>query len=160
MVTLQAYGEAEQSFKKIMEYLPIWPGTDDSDYPVNFRQIATAQMAQQHWEAAEDSLNKSVSLFDPQIQKALKSDNEFWRTENAGNLLGSKARSNVYLGIVYLREGRTAEALKTAELAYNEATQEHVPPTFYYEVVKIGRSIAQASGDGDAVAKWSQRSPR
>jgi hypothetical protein len=117
-------------------------------------------MAQQHWEAAEDSLNKSVSLYDPQIQKALKSDNEFWRTEHAGNLLGSKARSHVYLGIVYRREGRTAEALKTAELAYNEATREHVPPTFYNEVVKIGRSIAKASGDGDAVAKWSQRSPR
>ena len=54
----------------------------------------------------------------------------------------------------------TAEALKTAELAYNEATQHHVPNTFYNEVVKIGRSIAQASGDGGAAAKWSQRGPR
>jgi len=61
---------------------------------------------------------------------------------------------------VYLREARTAEALKAAELAYNEATEEHVPATFYNEVVKVGRSIAQASGDGDAVAKWSQRGLR
>ena len=159
-MALRRYEEAEQSFKKIMEYLPIWPGTDDSDYPINFRQIAMAQMAQQHWEAAEDSMNKSVSLFDPQIQKALKSDNEFSRTEHAGNLLGSKARSLAYLGIVYLREGRTAEALKTAELAYNEATQPHVPSMLYNEVVKIGRSVAQASGDGAAAAKWSQRSLR
>jgi hypothetical protein len=45
--------EAEGSFKKIMEYLPVWPGKDDSDYPINFRQIATAQMGQQKWEAAE-----------------------------------------------------------------------------------------------------------
>ena len=154
------YEEAEQSFKKIMEYLPVWPGTNDSDYPINFRQIATAQMAQQHWEAAEDSLNKSVSLFDPQIQEALKSDNEFGRTEHAGNLFGSKGRSLAYLGIVYLREGRNAEALKTAESAYKEATQPHVPSMLYNEVVKIGRSIAEACGDGEATAKWSQRTPR
>lgn len=104
------YEEAEQSFKEIMEYLPIWPGTDDSDYPINFRQIATAQMGQQHWEAAEESLKKSVALFDLQIDRALKSDSEFSRTEHSGNLLGSKARTLSYLAIVYLREGRTSEA--------------------------------------------------
>jgi hypothetical protein len=101
-----------------------------------------------------------VSLFDPQIQKALKSDNEFSRTEQAGNLLGSQARSLSYLGIVYLREGRTAEALKTVELAYNEVTQPRVPPLFYNEVLKVGRSIAESSGNGEAVAKWLRRSPR
>lgn len=153
------YEEAEQTFQKIMDYLPIWPGTDDSDYPINFRQIATAQMSQQHWEAAEESLKKSVSLFDPQIEKALKSDSEFSRTEHAGNLLGSRARSLAYLAIVFLREGRTTEALKTADLSYDGATQPHVAATFLNEVVKVGRSIAQISGDEDAIAKWSQRSP-
>jgi hypothetical protein len=117
-------------------------------------------MGQHRWEAAEESLKKSVSLFDPQIEKAMKSENEFSRTEHAGNLIGSKARSIAYLGIVYLREGRIAEALKTADLAYDEATQPHVSSTFVSEVVKVGRSIAQVSGDEDALAKWSQRSPR
>jgi tetratricopeptide (TPR) repeat protein len=154
------YEEAEESFKKIMEYLPVWPGTDDSDYPINFRQIATAQMGQQHWEAAEESLNKSVALFNPQIERALKSDSEFSRTEHAGNLLGGKARSLSYLAIVYLREGRTTEALKAAELAYGEATRPHVQATFVNEVLKVGSSIAQQSGDESAVARWSQRGPR
>jgi tetratricopeptide (TPR) repeat protein len=154
------YEEAEESFKKIMEYLPVWPGTDDSDYPINFREIATAQMGQQRWEAAEESLNKSVALFDPEIERALKSDSEFSRTEHAGNLLGSKARSLSYLAIVYLREGRTAEALKAAELAYEEATRPHVQATFVNEVVNVGNSIAQQSGDEGAIARWSQRSPR
>ena len=156
----QKFAEAEASFQKILLYAPVWPGTDDSAYPINFRQIATAQIGQQRWEAAEESLKKAVSLFDPQIEKAMKSENEFSRTEHAGNLLGSKARSIAYLGIVYLREGRTAEALKTAELAYDEATQPHVSSAFVSEVVKVGRSIAQASGDEDAITKWSQRSPR
>jgi tetratricopeptide (TPR) repeat protein len=154
------FEQAEESFKKIMEYLPVWPGIDDSDYPINFRQIATAQMGQQRWEAAEDALNKSVALFDPQIERALKSDNEFGRTEHAGNLLGSKARSLSYLAIVYQREGRTSEALKTAELAYGEAMRPHVQATFLNEVLKLGSSIAQQSGDENAIARWSQRSPR
>jgi len=155
----QKFAEAEASFQNILLYAAIWPGTDDSAYPIDFRQIATAQMGQQRWEAAEESLKKSVSLFDPQIERAVKSENEFSRTGHAGNLHGSKARSLAYLGIVYLREGRTAEALKTVELAYDEAAQPHVSSAFVSEVVKVGRSIAQASGDEDAVAKWSQRSP-
>ena len=158
----QKFAEAEASFQKIQLYAPVWPGTDDSAYPINFRQIATAQIGQQRWEAAEESLKKAVSLFDPQIEKAMKSENEFSRTEHAGNLLGSKARSIAYLGIVYLREGRTAEALKTAELAYDEATQPHVSSAFVSEVVKVGRSIAQASGDEDAIHKMvtTQSAPR
>lgn len=158
----QKFAEAEASFQKILLYAPVWPGTDDSAYPINFRQIATAQIGQQRWEAAEESLKKAVSLFDPQIEKAMKSENEFSRTERAGNLLGSKARSIAYLGIVYLREGRTAEALKTAELAYYKATQPHVSSAFVSEVVKVGRSIAQASGDEDAIHKMvtTQSAPR
>jgi tetratricopeptide (TPR) repeat protein len=158
-LTEQNFVEAEASFQKILQYAPVWPGTDDSAYPIDFRQIATAQMGQQRWQAAEESLQKSVSLFGPQIEKALKSESEFSRTEHAGNLLGSKAISLAYLGIVYLREGRTADALKTAELAYAEAKRPNVSPTFVSAVVKIGRSIAQASGDEDSIAKWSQRNP-
>lgn len=93
-----------------------------------------------------------------QIDKALKSDSEFFRTEPAGNLRGSKAISLAYLGIVYVREGRTADALKTVDLAYAEAKKPNVSPSFVSEVVNIGRSIAQVTGDKDAIAKWSQRS--
>jgi hypothetical protein len=95
-------------------------------------------MGHQRWQAAEESLQKSVSLFDPQIEKAMKSDSEFSRTEHAGNPRGSKAESLAYLGIVYLREGRNADALKTADLAYAEAKQPNVSPTFVSGIVKIG----------------------
>lgn len=156
-LTQQNFVEAEASFQKIMQYAPVWPGTDDSAYPTNLRQIATAQMGQQRWQAAEESLQTSVSLFDPQIDRAMISDGEFSRTEHAGNLRGAKATSLAYLGIVYLREGRTADALKTADLAYAEAKQPNVSQMFVSGVVKIGRSIAQTTGDKDAIAKWAQR---
>src|SRR5581483_11859169 len=151
------FADAEASFQKILKYAPVWPGTDDSAYPIDFRQIAIAQMGQQQWEAAEQSLQKSVSLFDPQIDRAVNSDNEFSRTGHAGNLRGSKAVSLAYLGIAYMREGRTADALKTVDFAFAEASQPNVSSTFLSNVIKIGRSIAQASGDKDAIAKWSQR---
>jgi tetratricopeptide (TPR) repeat protein len=154
----QNFVEAEASFQKILQYAPVWPGNDDSAYPVNLRQIATAQMGQQRWQAAEESLQKSLSLFDLQIDKALQSDSEFFRTEHAGNLRGSKATTLAYLGIVYVREGRTPDALKTVDLAYAEAKKPNVSPSFVSEVVLIGRSIAQVTGDKDAIAKWSQRS--
>jgi tetratricopeptide (TPR) repeat protein len=159
-IAQRRYEEAERIFVQIMDYLPVWPGTDDSDYPINFRQIATAQMGQQHWNAAKESLKKSVSLFDTQIETALKSDDEFWRTEHAGNLIGSKANSLAYLGIVYLREERAVDALKTVETAYNTATKPHVPPSFLGEVVNIGLAIARASGDKDAISQWSLRGPQ
>jgi tetratricopeptide (TPR) repeat protein len=154
----QNFVEAEASFEKILQYAPVWPGTEDSAYPINLRQIATSQMGQQRWQAAEESLQKSLSLFDAQIDRALKSDSEFFRTAHAGNLRGSKSTSLAYLAIVYLREGRTADALSTADLAYVEANQPNVSSTFVNGVVKIGRSIAQATGDKDAIAKWSNRS--
>jgi len=150
--------QAEASFQKILQYLPVWPGNDDSAYPVNLRQIATAQMGQEQWQAAEESLKKSVSLFDSQIDKASKSDSEFFRTEHAGNLRGSKATSLAYLGIVYVREGRAEDALKTSDLAYAEVKKPNVSPHFVSEVLQLGRAIAQATGNKDAITKWSQRS--
>jgi len=156
----QHFQEAEQRFQKIMEYLPVWPGTDDSDYPINLRQIATAQMGQQHWEAAEESLKKSLSVADPQIDKALKSDFEFSRTEHAGFLRGSQARTAAYLAIVYVREGRMPDALATADLAYERATQAYVPKEFLKEVVTLGSAVAQASNDERAIRNWSTRSPK
>lgn len=156
-MTEQRYDLAEQSFRKTMDYLPIWPGIEDSDYPINFQQIAAAQMGQQHWNPAAESLKTSISLFDERIEKALKSANTETRSEYAGHLRGSKARSVAYLAFVYLREGQVKEAIQTADLAYEAATGPNVPVAFLNEVVKLGRSIAQASGDESAIAMWSRR---
>jgi tetratricopeptide (TPR) repeat protein len=152
------YEQAEQSLQASLTYLPIWPGTDDSEYPLTFRMIAMAQMGLLHWEAAEESLKKSIALFDPQIERMKQDDNDFTRM-HSGNLHGWKAKSLTYLAVVYVRQERTPDALKTAELAYAEATQPNVPAAYLDEVVKTGRKIALMSWDLDAVAKWSQREP-
>lgn len=154
----QKFAEAEASFQRILQYAPVWPGTDDSAYPINFRQIATAQMGQQHWTEAEQSLLKSISLFDPQIAAGEKSDAEL-HMQFSLNYRGSQSQGYALLAVVYLREGRTQEALATIEKAYDEVTKYKLAPQFHNQVVKIGKAIADASEDSVAQRTWSQRNP-
>ena len=148
--------DAEKYLKQAMDYLPVWPGLSDSDYPLLLSQIAIAQIGQQHWESAEASLKKSVSVLDTQIEKLMNSGSENSRTD-AGVPKGRKAKALVYLGIVYLREDRREDALNSAESAYAAATEPNVPPAALAEVVKYGRLIAGESGDQNAIALWSKR---
>ncbi len=152
------FAEAEASFQKILQYAPVWPGTNDSAYPINFRQIATAQMGQQHWTEAEQSLLKSIALFDPQIAAGEKSDAEL-HLQLSLNYRGSQSQSHALLAVVYFREGHIQDALTTAEKAYDEVTRYKLASRYQNEVVKIGKAIADASGDSAAQRTWSQRNP-
>jgi len=157
-VAQQKFAEAENSFQKILQYAPVWPGTDDSAYPINFRQIATAQMGQQHWAEAEQSLLKSIALFDPQIAAGEKSDAEL-HLQLSLNYRGSQSQSYALLAVVYFREGRTQDAITTVEKAYDEVTKYKLAPQFHNQVIKIGKAIADASEDSAAQRTWSQRNP-
>jgi tetratricopeptide (TPR) repeat protein len=115
-LALQKFAEAESSFQKILQYAPVWPGTNDSAYPINFRQIAMAQMGQQHWTEAEQSLLKSVALFDPQIAAGEKSDAEL-HSQLSLNYRGSQSQRYALLAVVYFSEGSIQDALTTVEKA-------------------------------------------
>jgi tetratricopeptide (TPR) repeat protein len=154
----QKFPEAEASFQKILQYASVWPGTNDSAYPINFRQIATAQMGQQHWKAAEQSLVKSIALFEPQISAGEKSDVES-HFQFSLNYRGSQSRSYALLAVVYFREGLIQDALDTVEKAYDEVTKYNLAPQYRNEVERIGKSIAVASGNAAAQKLWSERSP-
>jgi tetratricopeptide (TPR) repeat protein len=154
----QKFAEAEASFQKILQYAPVWPGTDDSAYPINFRQIATAQMGQQHWAAAEQSLLKSIALFEPQIAAAEKSHDEV-HSEFSRNYRGSQSRSCALLAVVYFREGLVQDALNSVEKAYDEVTKYNLASQYRNEIVNIGQSIANASGNSAVQKIWSERAP-
>lgn len=154
----QKFAEAEASFQKILQYAPVWPGTNDSAYPINFRQIATAQIGQQHWAAAEQSLLKSITLFEPPIAAGEKSDVEL-HSQFSLDYRGSQSRSYALLSVIYFREGLIQEALDTIEKAYDEVSKYNLAPQYRNEVENIGKSIANASGNAAAQKLWSQRSP-
>jgi tetratricopeptide (TPR) repeat protein len=154
----QKFAEAEASLQASLQYAPVWPGTDDSAFPINFRQLGTAQMGQQHWPAAEQSLLKSIGLFDPQITAGEKRDAEL-HAQFSLNYRGSQSESYALLAIVYLREGRIQEALNTVEKAYNQVTKYNLAPRYLKEVTDIGKAIANAGGDSAAQKVWSQRGP-
>ena len=71
-------------------------------------------MGQQHWTEAEQSLLKSVDLFDPQIAAGEKSDAEL-HSHLSLNYRGSQSQSYALLAVVYFREGRIQDALTTVE---------------------------------------------
>src|SRR6266481_7198995 len=145
-------------FQKRFEYFPLWPGTDDSAYAINYRSIGEARMLQEHWKEAEEALQKAVTLGDEQIERAAKSDSEFMRDEHANNLRMSQDLALNLLAAVYFREQRPAEVLKLLERAYEQATKFHAPVNVVRQIVETGRGISQSTGDAAAMAAWSGRS--
>lgn len=154
---LKNFVEAEKIYQKLFDYLPIWPGIDDSDYPINFRSLGYARMAQEKWGDAEPPLQKSVSIFDEQINNASKSGADFVRNEMANDYRMSQDTALYLLAIVYFRENRNAEALGLLERAYNQAIQFHAPVPIVKKIVDAGMAISINTGDLTASATWSKR---
>jgi tetratricopeptide (TPR) repeat protein len=155
----QKFPEAEASFQRALQFVSVWPGTDDSDYPILFRQIATAELGQQRLMEAEQSLLKSVALFEPQIAAGEKVDAKL-KAHLTRNYRGSQSLSYALLAVVYFREGRTQESLATMDKAFDEVTKYELDASYYNQVLELGKRIADASGDDSARQTWSQRKPK
>jgi len=151
------FAEAEESFQKILAYVPVWPGTDDSDYPIDFVSIGEARMGQQNWKGAEESLQKAVTIFEQQIDSAIHSDSDFMRTQQANHLRASDDEALNFLAVAYFREQRSGDALPLLERAYNQGVKYDAPPKILEVIVSNGVAVAAAAGDTAAAATWSQR---
>lgn len=156
-LAMSRFTEAEETFQKLFDYLPIWPGVEDSDYPINFESIAMARMGQQRWKAAEESLQKAVSIFDDQIGQAVTSGSDSRQSEHASKLRLSQDIALNLFAVVYFREQRYAEALEILERAYHQGITFDAPPEVVEQIADDGRAVSIAAGDVDAVAIWSQR---
>ncbi|MGH9741829.1 MAG: tetratricopeptide repeat protein [Candidatus Acidiferrum sp.] len=151
------YQEAEQRYQKLFEYIPVWPGTTDSDYPQVYRSIGTALMMQNRWKEAETALEKSIEIFDEQIDRAAHSDSEFFRGEHRKNLMMSESQARNLLGAAYFRDGLQAEAMDMLEKAYQEAIQSSATPEMIQQIVESGRTASEIIGDQTAKTKWAER---
>jgi tetratricopeptide (TPR) repeat protein len=151
------YAEAEQRYQKLFEYMQTWPGMNDSDYPQNFQAIGTARLMQGRWKDAEEPLEKSIQIFDKQIDEALHSDLEFVRNEHSKNLKMSEARARNLLGAAYFRDGRHADAMEMLEKAYREALESNATQGMIQQIIESGRAAAGQMGDVALKAKWDSR---
>ena len=152
------YQEAEQRYEKLFEYIPIWPGMDDSDYPQNYQAIGTARLMQGRAKDAEELLEKAIQIFDEQIQKALQSDSEFMRKEHSNNLKMSEAQTRRVLGAAYFRDGRQSDGMDMLERAYQEALQSNADSQTIMRIIETGHAAAEILGDSAVKEKWDQRS--
>jgi len=154
-----AYEEAERRYQKLFDYIEIWPGKDDSDYPLNYRAIGSARIMQQKWKEAEKSLEMSIAIFDQQIDGAAHADSEFMRHEHSKNLKMSQAQARNYLAIACFRDDRQAEAMGMLEKAYQEAIDSSATPQMIQKIIDSGRAASAALGDTTEKAKWDARTP-
>ena len=153
------FQEAEQRFQKMFDYIKAWPGTDDSDYPINYRLLGEARIMQMRWKGAEEALEKSIAIFGEQIDRALHADTEFWRNEHSKNLKMADAWARNLLAVAYFRDGRETEALETLEKAYQEAVQGSADPETIQQIIEAGRVASDSLGDAAAMEKWKARTP-
>ena len=80
-------------------------------------------------------------------------------SEFSRNYRGSQSRSYSLLAVVYFREGLVQDALNSVEKAYDEVTKYNLASQYRNEVVNIGQSIANASGNSAVQKIWSERAP-
>jgi tetratricopeptide (TPR) repeat protein len=151
--------EAEERYQKMFDYIRVWPGTDDSDYPLNYRLIGEVRIMQMRWKDAEESLEKSITIFGEQIDRALHSDSEFSRNGHSKNLKMSDAWARNLLALAYFRDGREAEAMQTLETAYQEAIESSASAEMIQEIIEAGRVVSDSLGDAAAMEKWKARTP-
>lgn len=154
--------EAEQRYQKLFDYVSVWPGKTDSAYPQIYSSIGSARLLQGRWKEAQAALEKSIEIFEEQIEKALHSDSEFSKNEYSRDLKMSEAQARHLLAAAYFRDGRQAEAIDMLEKAYQEAIQSSatpVAPELIQRIIESGRTASAALGDATAKAKWDARTP-
>jgi len=156
-LAMSRFNDAEDTFQKLFEYLPVWPGFDDSGYPLNFESIAMARMGELRWKPAEESLQKAVTIFDDQIGRAERSNSAPSLDERANKLRLSEDMALNLFGVVYFREERYDEALTVLDRAYHQATKFGAPADLVAQIIDDARAVSVAAGDPQAAAIWSSR---
>ena len=78
-------------------------------------------------EGAAEPLDEAVSIFDEQIGRAAKSDQDVVGNQMANAYRMSQDQALNLLAVVYAREQRYSEALSLLERAYNQAVEFHAP---------------------------------
>lgn len=156
-LAMSRFAEAEHTFQKLFEYLPVWPGFDDSGYPLNFESIGMARMGELRWKPAEESLQKAVTIFDDQIGRAEHSNSASPLDEHANKLRLSEDMALNLFAVVYFREQRYPEALAVLDRAYRQATKFGAPGDVVGQIIDDARAVSDAAGDPEAAALWSSR---
>jgi tetratricopeptide (TPR) repeat protein len=154
---MSRFTEAENTFQKLFEYLPVWPGFEDSGYPLNFESIGMAQIGEQHWKPAEESLQKALTIFDDQIARAANSNANSLLNRRMNKLRLSEDMALKLFAVAYFRERRYAEALTVLDRAYRQATEFSAPGDVVAQIIDDARAVSVAAGDPDATAIWSRR---
>lgn len=154
---LKKFAQAEKALQKALKYLQVWPGVNDSDYPAIFLWIGLAREGRQDWGGAEESLKKSVSIYDGQIDAKVLSKPSIEEAESADYLRRSEDSAMVALATVYYRELHTKDALALLDEAYVQASRDGSSQSRVEQIIYVALGISEATHDRAAEANWLHR---
>jgi len=152
---MKQYAEAEQIYLKAVDYAD----KEDSSYAINCESIALCRIAQQEIDAAEEPMEKAVSLLGDEIQRLKTSDTYNKEDIVANDVRGSEDIALTYLAVVRFRKQRYTDAFMLLDQAYDQAIKFQAPTKTVEMIVGTARTIAVAVGDDAENAIWMNRVP-
>jgi hypothetical protein len=176
------YIEAEQSFRDALAEADVWPGKDDTQYPILWFSMSAAQMKQDHWEDAEMSATHSADLYQerieaqrkaaakaaadagaevakqgPKVQAAITREAAEEAEKSVEEIEKKRAEVLGMLAAYYIRSGDFDASAKTIEQAYKEAVAGKLEGEWRTGILEIGAHVADLRGDSSGSAKWAAR---
>jgi tetratricopeptide (TPR) repeat protein len=162
------YIDAEQSFRKQLEYVQVWPGATDWSYPSALENLAGAQMRQEHWKDAASTIEKSLAAVEAQIETQaaikttpaedakLKAKTGEVHADYVKRLHRRHAEALMMLAVANAKDDRMDDAWEPLEQSYQDAVKNGAA-LVVAESVSLGNAIASHSANAKEIAKWAER---
>lgn len=152
------YAAAEEVFKKLFDYVAVWPGKDTSDFALIYQAIGVSRLGQQDWKGAEGQLQQAVAVMDQITDHVAKTDPKLYDEPVHSEYSSILAPTLNYLAVAEFRNGRPSDALVVLERAYKVATDADFSSNRIKGIINSGLAISLASADTAAMDRWTARS--
>jgi len=154
LMRLKRFPEAEKIYLKRGEVLKGMKYSVPTDYAHNLAFLSFSRFAKQDFAGADMYLQQGMVEYDKVIQ-------EYVDLKSSPAVLAGPRRLKAidmgYLGIVYSKEGKSGEALRTLENSYATSTELHAEPAERARVAAAGRDTAFGSFHWIDAIVWELR---
>jgi tetratricopeptide (TPR) repeat protein len=153
LILLKRFAEAEKIFLRRVDILRVWAGEFDNAFAHNYVEAAAVPMIQQDWPGSEAYCLQAMQAYD-------KAMDHFIATSDPSHLGGAhraKALDMYYLGLVYYRERKYVESLKTLDEAFSTAAELHARRESLLLMATSARNIAIETLHWIEAIKWESR---
>jgi tetratricopeptide (TPR) repeat protein len=136
-----------------VDILRAWAGEFDNAFAHNYVEAAAVPIFQQDWHRSEEYCLQAMKAYDKAIER-------FVATSDPSRLDGArraKALDMYYLGLIYYRERKYVQSLKTLDQAFSTAAELHARRESLLPMATSARNIAIEALHWMEAIKWESR---